>query len=142
VTRVATRSPQFNLHVLFEIIAGCGLLFSTLVYQSLFLTWLVFAVLMVWAVRVRDLSLRWSLMSCLGGCSAICFGLMCLALAVPYSEPMNAQMILAYQEYRAFYDTMAFTGPLISGCGLGFALVGAVLTLRCLTTLSVIREGS
>lgn len=123
--------PQLSLRAFFEITTACAIIVAALLQDNLFISWLAFSSLMIWMLRIRDLPLRWSLMSCFGGCAAIFFGLMCLRLAFD-----NA---LAWNFERA-YEYLAFLGPLISGCGLGIALTGFVLTLRCLVGLRVISD--
>jgi len=123
--------PQFSLRAFFEITACCALLITALLRDNLFISWLVFAFLMVWSIRVQDLPLRWSLMSCLGGCATVFFGLMCLQLAFAKLE---------LGPYRRTSECLAFLGPLFSGCGMGIALTGLVLTFRCLNGLRVMRD--
>lgn len=123
--------PQLSLRAFFEITAGCAIIIAALLRDNLFISWLAFAFLMVWSIRVRDLPLRWSLMSCLGGCAAVFFGLMCLQLAFDYSPTYGRNIALEY---------LAFLGPLISGCGIGIAMTGFVLTFRCLSGLRVLRS--
>lgn len=120
--------PQFSLRTFFELTSGFALLIAALRLDSLFLNWLVFAFFMVWVVRVRDLPLRWSLMSCFGGFAAIFFGLMCLQIAFAGTP---------YLERRSSLEYLAFLGPMISGCGAGLALIGTTLTFRCLIGLRV-----
>ena len=113
--------PQFSLRTFFEITAGFALLITALRLDSLYANWLVFAFFTVWVLRVRDLPLRWSLMSCFGGVAAVFFGLMCLQIAFNGSPESHSNV-----EY------LAFLGPMISGCGAGLAVIGTALTLRCL----------
>lgn len=120
--------PQFSLQAFFELTSGFALLTAAFLQDSLFLNWLVFAFFMVWVVRVRDLALRWSLMSCFGGCAAIFFGFMCLQIAFEGTTDLERRSSLEY---------LAFLGPMISGCGLGMALIGTTLTFRCLLGLRV-----
>lgn len=123
--------PQFSLRAFFELTSGFALLTAVFLQDSLFLNWLVFAFFTVWVVRVRDLPLRWSLMSCFGGCAAIFFGLMCLQLAFEGTTDLGRRSSLEY---------LAFLGPMISGWGLGMALIGTTLTVRCLLGLRVISD--
>ncbi|MBP87498.1 MAG: hypothetical protein CMJ64_12365 [Planctomycetaceae bacterium] len=120
--------PQFSLQAFFELTSGSALLIAAFLQDSLFVNWLVFAFFMVWVVRVRDLPLRWSLMSCFGGCAAVFFGLMCLQLAFENATDLGR---------RSRFEYLAFLGPMVSGCGLGMALIGMTLAFRCLVGLRV-----
>lgn len=117
----AAKLPQLRLRWLFEITAGCAVVCAAWTYGSLFLDWLAFSLLTVWVARVPDLELRWSLMSCFGGWAALFLGGMCLEIALTNLDG---------PERRPLFEYLAFTGPVISTCGVAFAICGFVLTCR------------
>ena len=116
-------SDQFKLHALFEITAGCGLVFAVLPYRDFVLFTVVFAILAVWCVRVPSWPVRMSLMVWLGGCCVFFLGLVCIEQAL---TPMFREAHLSNYDDLVFFGTMTATLGVITG-GTGLALLLLVI---------------
>lgn len=115
-------SDQFRLHAMFEIIAGCGLVFAVLPYRDLVLFTLVFAILTVWSLRVTNWPIRVSLIVWLGGCCVLSFGLACVEQAFTPMFFWDARR--EHPEYLVFVGTMmAALGAIAGVTGLSLLLL-------------------
>ena len=97
---------------MFEVMAGCGLIFAVLPYRDFVLFTLVFAILAVWSFRVTNWPVRVCLIVWLGGCCVLCLGLACIEQG---STPMFLEARRTNPEYLVFFGTMTATLGAIAG---------------------------